>query len=161
MTTRNDTGSASSTDNNFPLGSRVHRVRAGELIGYAAISGTTVGSKRLWMGLVRNPPASATDNHHHGDSEAGIYVVSGHPVFVYHDGTKEVRISADPGDFVFVPPFVPHREENPDPNEPVVVVIARTTQEPIKVSLPALYRLEATGSARSGTATPDITPVPG
>ncbi|WEV28127.1 cupin domain-containing protein [Streptomyces sp. 71268] len=129
-----------------PLNDRVHRVGSGELDGYAAISGGTVGSKRLWMGLVENPPLSATDNHHHGDSEAGIYVVSGHPVFVYHDGTREVRLEGHPGDFFLVPPFVPHREENPDPNEPAVVVIARTTQEPIKVSVPELYRLEAPGT---------------
>jgi len=41
---------------------------------------------------------------------------------------------------------VPHREENPDPSEPVVVVIARTTQEPIKVSLPELYQLDVTAT---------------
>ncbi|MER7000302.1 cupin domain-containing protein [Streptomyces sp. NPDC000410] len=132
-------------DGNRPLGNRVHHVRAGEPAGHAAISGGTVGSKKLWMGLVENAPLSATDNHHHGASEAGIYVVSGHPVFVFHDGVQEVRISAGPGDFLLVPPFVPHREENPDPDEPVVVVIARTTQEPIKVSVPELYHLEEAG----------------
>ncbi|MEW2393539.1 cupin domain-containing protein [Streptomyces venezuelae] len=135
------TAGAGSTDSTGPLNNRVHHVRADELDGYAAISGGTVGSKKLWMGLVENPPLSATDNHHHGASEAGIYVVSGHPVFVYHDGTKEIRVAADPGDFFLVPPFVPHREENPSPDEPVVVVIARTTQEPIKVSVPDLYQL--------------------
>ncbi|MFD9904972.1 cupin domain-containing protein [Streptomyces sp. NPDC059063] len=131
---------------NGPLNNRVHHVRAGELDGNTAISGGTVGSKKLWMGLVENAPLSSTDNHHHGESEAGIYVVSGHPVFVFHDGTEEVRISAGPGDFLLVPPFVPHREEHPDPDEPVVVVIARTTQEPIKVSVPELYQLEETGA---------------
>ncbi|MEV8312358.1 cupin domain-containing protein [Streptomyces flavidovirens] len=146
MTTHEGVGNPLRTDDNAPLGNRVHQVRSGELDGYAAISGGTVGSKKLWMGLVENPPSSATDNHHHGDSEAGIYVVSGHPVFVYHDGVQEVRITAGPGDFVLVPPFVPHREENPDPDEPVVVVIARTTQEPIKVSLPELYQLKDTGT---------------
>jgi uncharacterized RmlC-like cupin family protein len=54
------------------------------------------------MGLVESPPGSTTDNHHHGDSEAGIYVVRGHPVFVYHDGVNEVRLAAHPGDFVLV-----------------------------------------------------------
>ncbi|MER7111328.1 cupin domain-containing protein [Streptomyces sp. NPDC000229] len=141
MTEQEGTGAALRPVGNAPLNNRVHHVRSGELDGYAAISGGTVGSKRLWMGLVENPPLSATDNHHHGDSEAGIYVVSGHPVFVYHDGTQEVRLHAGPGDFFLVPPFVPHREENPDPNEPAVVVIARTTQEPIKVSVPELYHL--------------------
>ncbi|MEU5284835.1 cupin domain-containing protein [Streptomyces sp. NPDC020755] len=127
------------------LNNRVHHVRAGELDGNTALSGGTVGSVNLWMGRVENAPLSATDNHHHGASEAGIYVVSGHPVFVFHDGDEEVRISAAPGDFLLVPPFVPHREEHPDPDEPVVVVIARTTQDPIKVSVPELYQLTDAG----------------
>ncbi|KUJ39635.1 cupin [Streptomyces albus subsp. albus] len=142
MTTHEDAGTAPASGRTVPPANRVHHVRSDELDGYAAISGSTVGSKRLWMGRVEHPPLSSTDDHHHGESEAGIYVVSGHPVFVYHDGTQEVRITADPGDFVLVPPFVPHREENPDPNEPVVVVIARTTQEPIKVSVPELYQYQ-------------------
>ncbi|MGW7553186.1 cupin domain-containing protein [Streptomyces rimosus] len=142
MTTNNGTEPISATDTTAPKPNRVHHIRAGELDGHTALSGHTVGSKRLWMGLVENPPLSATDNHHHGDSEAGIYVVSGHPVFVYHDGVREVRVEAGPGDFLLVPPFVPHCEENPDPDVPVVVLIARTTQEPVKVSVPELYRHE-------------------
>ncbi|WP_314621800.1 cupin domain-containing protein [Streptomyces stackebrandtii] len=145
MGIHDSSASAPGSGDRAPVNNRVHHVGSGELDGYAAISGGTVGSKKLWMGLVENPPLSSTDNHHHGDSEAGIYVVSGHPVFVYHDGTQEVRLAADPGDFFLVPPFVPHREENPDPNEPAVVVIARTTQEPIKISVPELYRLEGPG----------------
>ncbi len=43
-----------------------------------------------------------------------------------------------PGDYIFVPPFVPHREENPDPVQEAVVVIARTTQEAIVVNVPDL-----------------------
>ncbi|MEU3446327.1 cupin domain-containing protein [Streptomyces thermolilacinus] len=128
-----------------PTDDRVHHVpaaaRATGPAVHTAISGGTTGSRRLWMGLVENPPLSVTDNHHHGDSEAGVYVVSGHPVFVYHDGTREVRLQGGPGDFFLVPPYVPHREENPDPDEPVVVVIARTTREPVKVPVPELYRL--------------------
>ncbi|KUF18787.1 MULTISPECIES: cupin domain-containing protein [Streptomyces] len=147
MNTLENTGSVPAAPGGTPLGNRVRHVRSDELDGYAAISGATVGSRRLWMGRVENPPLSATDNHHHGASEAGIFVVSGHPVFVFHDGTQEVRITADPGDFVLVPPFVPHREENPDPVEPVVVVIARTTQEPIKVSVPELYQYQGTAGS--------------
>ena len=49
------------------------------------------------------------------ESETAIYVRSGHPEFVFHDGTQEVRIVAAPGDYVFIPPYLPHREENPDP----------------------------------------------
>ncbi|MCF3121511.1 cupin domain-containing protein [Streptomyces arenae] len=147
MSFQDGTGTAQGSDDSTPLNNRVHHVRSGELDGFAAISGSMVGSRKLWMGMVENPPLSSTDNHHHGDSEAGIYVVSGHPVFVYHDGTREVRVAAGPGDFFLVPPFVPHREENPDPDEPAVVVIARTTQEPIKVSVPELYQLTEDNAA--------------
>src|SRR4051794_15205534 len=107
-----------------------------------AISGKTVGASSLWMGQTHVPASTASANHHHGASETAIYVVSGHPAFVFLDvdGNEpaETRIQAGPGDYVFVPPYVPHREENPDPDEEAVVVIARTTQEAIVVNLDAL-----------------------
>lgn len=68
-------------------------------------------------------------------TETGIYVVSGHPVFVFLDNNVETRIEAGPGDYVYVPAFVPHREENPFRDEEAVVVLARTTQEAIVVNL--------------------------
>ncbi len=60
---------------------------------------------------------------------------------MFHDGTTEVRISTEPGDYIFVPPHLPHREKNPDPERPAVVVIARSTQEAIVVNLDRLYPL--------------------
>ncbi|MBF4137943.1 hypothetical protein IM796_29020 [Streptomyces albidoflavus] len=56
-----------------------------------------------------------------------------------HDGSGRPEFVDGPGDYIFVPPYVPHREENPDPAEEAVVVIARSTQEAIVVSLPDLY----------------------
>ena len=107
-----------------------------------AISGRTVGARSLWMGQTHVPGATASANHHHGASETAIYVVSGSPVFVFLDvdGAEpvETRIRTGPGDYVFVPPWVPHREENPDPAEEAVVVIARTTQEAVVVNLDGL-----------------------
>ncbi|BCJ55331.1 hypothetical protein Asp14428_68060 [Actinoplanes sp. NBRC 14428] len=107
-----------------------------------AISGRTVGSRDLWMGETHVSAATASDNHHHGESETAIYVVRGNPVFVFHDPETdaEKRIETEPGDYVFVPPWVPHREENPDPEHEAVVVIARTTQEAIVVNLPSLRK---------------------
>lgn len=131
---------------------RVHHIKASELDTstaqtegmrrFAAISGKSVGALNLWMGEVHVAAQTASGNHHHGESETAIYVRSGHPEFVFHDGDHEVRISMSPGDYIFVPPYVPHREENPDPTAPAEVVIARTTQEAIVVNLPALYALE-------------------
>ena len=137
---------------------RVHHVRADDLDGdtaqtggmrrFAAISGARVGSERMWMGQTHVAPATASADHHHGASETAIYVVSGHPEFVFlSDGEgdggseQEVRLRTGPGDYVFVPPFVPHREENPDPDDEAVVVIARSTQEAVVVNLPGLHVL--------------------
>jgi uncharacterized RmlC-like cupin family protein len=100
-----------------------------------AISGKSVGSSEIWMGETIVPPSTGSGNHHHGASETGIYVVEGHPEFVFLDGDVETRLTTSPGDYVYVPPWVPHREENPDPNDQAVVVIARSTREAIVVNL--------------------------
>jgi uncharacterized RmlC-like cupin family protein len=111
---------------------------------FAAISGRTVGSEKLWMGRTHVAPSANSGNHHHGDSETAIFVLSGHPVFVFAASADspgaagETRIETSPGDFVFVPPFTPHREENPSPDEEAVVVIARSTQEAIVVNIESL-----------------------
>ena len=130
---------------------RVHHIRASELSAdtaqtagmqrFSAISGASVGSEKVWMGETYVSPSTASGNHHHGESETAIFVRNGHPEFVFHDGVQEVRIATAPGDYIFVPPYVPHREENPDPENPAVIVIARSTQEAIVVNLPALYAL--------------------
>ncbi|MBE9375351.1 cupin domain-containing protein [Saccharopolyspora sp. HNM0983] len=133
------------------LRTRLHHVRGADLDGrtaqtagmtrLAAISGDAVGSERIWTGETRVAPGAASGDHHHGESETSIYVVRGNPEFVFHDGTGEVRLRTEPGDFVFVPPYVPHREENPDPSTEAVVVISRSTQEAIVVNLPELHPL--------------------
>ena len=114
--------------------------QTGGMIRTAAISGDLVGAQALWMGRTVVLPGTSSGDHHHGDSETGIYVVSGHPVFVFRDPVSGsvVRLETAPGDFVWVPPHVPHREENPSPDADAVVVIARSTQEAIVVSVPEL-----------------------
>jgi uncharacterized RmlC-like cupin family protein len=100
-----------------------------------AVSGKTVGSEKVWMGQAHVGPGTNSGNHHHGDSETAIYVVSGHPVFVFAQDGQEVRLTPEPGDYVFVPPWTPHREENPG-SEEAVVVLARSSQEAVVVNLP-------------------------
>jgi uncharacterized RmlC-like cupin family protein len=103
----------------------------------AAISGDLTGAQSLWMGRTELPPGVSSGDHHHGHSETGIYVVTGTPVFVFRDpATGElIRLETSPGDYVWVPPHVPHREENPSPHETAVVVIARSTQEAVVVNV--------------------------
>jgi len=96
------------------------------------------------MGQTHVAAGASSGDHHHGDTETAIHVVSGNPVFVFADGDAEVRIEAAPGDYVFVPPYTPHREENPGPGE-AVVVIARSSQEAVVVNLPSLWSSPAEG----------------
>lgn len=131
-------------------GPALRLIRSGELSGAtaqtsgmirsAAISGELTGAQSLWMGRTELPPGASSGDHHHGESETGIYVVTGTPAFIFRDpGTGElVRLETAPGDYVWVPPHVPHREENPSPDEAAVVVIARSTQEAIVVNVAGL-----------------------
>ncbi|GLZ39729.1 cupin domain-containing protein [Actinokineospora sp. NBRC 105648] len=103
-----------------------------------AVSSKTVGSSKVWMGETHVGPATNSGDHHHGEAETAIYIQSGHPVFVFAEGDQEVRIETGPGDYIFVPPYVAHREENPG-DEPAVVIIARSSQEGVVVNLPSLW----------------------
>lgn len=128
----------------------LHHIRAAEvdpetaqtagMQRFAAISNATVGSRRLWMGQTHVQAGMQSGDHHHGEAETAIYVVSGRPEFVFLDPESgaESRVTAQPGDYLFIPPYLPHREENNDPEFEAVVVIARSTQEAIVVNLPSL-----------------------
>ena len=116
-------------------------IRAGQLSGdtaqtsgmarAAAISGPLTGSQALWMGTTVMAPATSSGDHHHGGSETGIYVVSGHPAFVFRGPGESglTRLEAGPGDFVWVPPHEHHVEMNLSETEPVTMVVSRSTQE--------------------------------
>lgn len=114
------------------------------LTRFEAVSGKTVGSSKTWTGMTLVAPATNSGDHHHGETETSIYAVSGNPVFVYAAGDTEVRLETEPGDFIFVPPYAPHREENPGGTE-AVVVISRSSQghcgepaEPLDAGRPAM-----------------------
>ena len=106
---------------------------------FEAISGKLAGSEKIWMGESHIGGGLRSADHHHGPSETGIYVVTGHPVFVFLEGGEERRLRTSPGDYIYVPPFVPHREENPE-DEEAVVVLARSTQEAVVVNLHSLAK---------------------
>jgi uncharacterized RmlC-like cupin family protein len=112
--------------------------QTGGMLRREAISGKLTGATKVWMGQTHVAPRTNSGDHHHGSAETAIYVLSGHPVFVFADGDEEIRLAAEPGDYIFVPAFAPHREENPTGAE-AVVIIARSSQEGIVVNLPSLW----------------------
>jgi uncharacterized RmlC-like cupin family protein len=116
---------------------RADTVQSQGMLRFEGISGRTAGSERIWLGENHVGPQVQSANHHHGESESAIYAVAGSPVFVYSENGVERRIETSPGDYVFVPPFLPHREENPGMEE-AFVGLARSTQEAIVINVDGL-----------------------
>jgi len=100
----------------------------------AAINRTMAGANKLWAGTVNIHPNAKTAPHHHGELESIIYIISGRARMRWGE-RLEFMAEACPGDFIFVPPFVPHQEINANPNEPLTCVVVRSDQEPIVVNL--------------------------
>ena len=100
----------------------------------AAITHARAGAEKLWAGTVVIHPKAKTGAHHHGAVESVIYVVSGRARMRWGD-RLEFTAEAGPGDFIYVPPFVPHQEINADPNADLECVLVRSGQDPVVVNL--------------------------
>ena len=113
----------------------------------AAITHASAGAKKLWAGTVVVDPNVKTGAHHHGELETVLYIVRGRARFRWGENLEFVD-EAGPGDFIFVPAFVPHQEINARPDEPVEAVVVRSGQEPIVVNL-------AIASPEEGSSPPE------
>jgi uncharacterized RmlC-like cupin family protein len=100
----------------------------------AAITHARTGASKLWAGTVTIHPNAKTGAHHHGELESVIYVVSGRARMRWGE-QLEYMAEAGPGDFIYVPPYVPHQEINAKPDEPLMCVLVRSGQEPVVVNL--------------------------
>jgi uncharacterized RmlC-like cupin family protein len=100
----------------------------------AAINFARVGARKLWAGTVSIKPNAKTRAHHHGESESVIYVVRGKARMRWGE-RLEFTAEAGPGDFIYVPPFVPHQEINASQNAPLECVLVRSDNEAIVVNL--------------------------
>jgi len=110
----------------------------------AAINRAMAGANKLWAGTVNIHPGAKTAPHHHGQLESIIYIVTGRARMRWGEKLEFVA-EAGPGDFIFVPPYVPHQEINANPNEPLMCVVVRSDQETVVVNLdiPAVENPEA------------------
>jgi uncharacterized RmlC-like cupin family protein len=100
----------------------------------AAINFAKAGASKLWAGTVNVQPNARTGAHHHGHLESIIYVVKGRARMRWGERLEYVA-EADPGDFIYVPPYVPHQEINARTDEPLECVLVRSDQEPVVVNL--------------------------
>jgi len=100
----------------------------------AAISRASAKAEKIWAGTVSIRPGAKTGPHHHGELESVIYVLSGRARMRWGD-RLEFTSEAGPGDFIYVPPHVPHQEINASDDEELSCVVVRSDQEPIVVNL--------------------------
>jgi len=100
----------------------------------AAINFARAGAQKIWAGTVRIEPDAKTGAHHHGALESVIYVVRGRARMRWGEKLEFVA-EAGPGDFIFVPPYVPHQEINAAATEPLECVLVRSDQDPVVVNL--------------------------
>jgi uncharacterized RmlC-like cupin family protein len=100
----------------------------------AAINYARVGAQKIWAGTVSIQPNAKTGAHHHGELESVIYVVRGRARMRWGEELEYVA-EAGPGDFIYVPPFVPHQEINASPDEPLECVLVRSDNEAVVVNL--------------------------
>jgi uncharacterized RmlC-like cupin family protein len=100
----------------------------------AAINFARVGAQKLWAGTVHIHAGAKTGAHHHGDLESVIYVLKGRARMRWGDAL-EFTAEAGPGDFIYVPPFVPHQEINASDDETLECVLMRSGGDAVVVNL--------------------------
>jgi len=100
----------------------------------AAINLARVGAQKIWAGTVTIHPNAKTGAHHHGALESVIYVVKGRARMRWGERLEYVA-EAGPGDFIFVPPYVPHQEINASTDEALECVVVRSDNEAVVVNL--------------------------
>jgi uncharacterized RmlC-like cupin family protein len=100
----------------------------------AAINQARVGAQKIWAGTVHIHPNAKTGAHHHGPLESVIYVVRGSARMRWGEAL-EFTAEAGPGDFIYIPPFVPHQEINASQDEVLECVLVRSDGEAVVVNL--------------------------
>ena len=100
----------------------------------AAITQARTGASKLWAGTVTIHPDAKTGAHHHGDLESVIYILKGKARMRWGE-QLDYMAEAGPGDFIYVPPYVPHQEINASPDEALECVLCRSGMDPVVVNL--------------------------
>ena len=100
----------------------------------AAINFARVGAQKLWAGTVTIRPDAKTGAHHHGHLESIIYVVKGKARMRWGENLQ-FTAEAGPGDFIFVPPYVPHQEINASRDEVLECVLVRSDNEAVAINI--------------------------
>ena len=87
------------------------------------------GAQKIWAGTVQIQPDAKTGAHHHGALESVIYVVAGRARMRWGERLEYVA-EAGPGDFIYIPPYVPHQEINASTDETLHACWCAATTRP-------------------------------
>jgi uncharacterized RmlC-like cupin family protein len=91
---------------------------------FLGISNATTGAKHLSMNLVVIPPGARAEPHYHQDFETGIYVLQGRVETRYGEDLNKSVIN-EAGDFIFIPPGLPHQPLNLSETETAMGIVVR------------------------------------
>ena len=111
--------------------------KTGQSDGMVRVSGVSpqhTPATKLWFGKASNTPGFRSIPHHHGEAETGVYVLSGWGRIYYGEGYGEF-VDCHEGDFLFIPPFMPHLEANMSTTDELWWMACRTPDN-IVVNLP-------------------------
>ena len=101
--------------------------QSGGAVRISGVSTQHTPATKIWYGQVSNEPGYRSFPHHHGEAETGGYVLRGHGRIYFGEDYKEF-IDMTEGDWVFVPPYMPHVEANMSTTEELVWLTARTPE---------------------------------
>ncbi|WP_167133077.1 cupin domain-containing protein [Paramicrobacterium chengjingii] len=96
-------------------------------IRISGVSGENSEVENLWFGRVHTGPGEISAAHHHGEAETGGHVLKGRG-FIRYGERYETIVYLEEGDFVYVPPFVPHIEGNASKTQELVWLTTRTPE---------------------------------
>ncbi len=99
-----------------------------EIPYFVGVSARTTGASGISMQRVVIPPGGIAKAHIHLDYETAIYVLEGHVETRYGPGLRKSVING-PGDFIYIPPDVPHQPRNLSETEPAIAIVARNDAE--------------------------------
>jgi uncharacterized RmlC-like cupin family protein len=121
--------------------------QSGGAIRISGVSRQHTPATKIWFGKVSNEPGFRSLPHHHGEAETGGYVLHGRGRIYYGEGYSE-WVDMEEGDFVFVPPFMPHVEVNLSTKDDLVWLTTRTPEN-IVVNLPDVDDAVLVGYSRA------------
>ena len=112
------------TDTVITIRPQATHITKQQLPNFEGISASTAGSKHLCMHLVIIPPGGKAVAHYHDGYETVIYIIEGKAETKYGENLEQSSIN-EAGDFLFIPPNLPHQPVNLSDTEQVVAVVAR------------------------------------